>query len=325
MSSSTQQRPGFSLCICPDPQRLKNYIQCALEHTHITWENKIFWGDEDLPPAFWQALAVSNLMGPPRALILRRAHGLKVDFWKNLTSHLKGFKQSIWPFFCLEGPWAKNKPTIPKALQGRPYWKIAASKQWIWQDPGLTRKSLPREVTKWAKDHQVTFASGVLQSFCQNLPLETFALHNELEKLSLHLGSRTTVTAADLTLFDHPLDMDMFAFLRSIQNKGQQLQAWKKILVDQTSTGQDMLFPFLGLLTWEIRTMWQLASGEDASVRLPPSVKSMKKNMAVRLGLQRLARIVDGILEAETAVKSGRKTPDQALEYLLQELMGVFS
>ncbi len=324
-SSSSLQRPGFSFCICPDPQRLRNHIQQALKQTQTAWENKIFWADEDLPPAFWQALSVPNLMGPPRALILRRAHGLKVDFWKNLTTHLKGFKQSIWPFFCLEGAWAKNKPTIPKTLQARPYWKIATQKQWIWQDGGLTRNNLPGEVSRWAKARKITFASGVLPAFCQSLPLETFALNNELEKLSLHLGSRTEVTAADLTLFDHPLDMDMFAFLRSIQNKNQSLQAWKKILMDQSSSGSDMLFPFLGLLAWETRTMWQLAAGEDNAVRLPPSVKSMKKTMASRLGFAGLTRIFDLLLDAETSVKSGKRTPEQALEYLLHELMCVFS
>ena len=324
-SPSSTKRPGFSFCICPDPERLRTHIRLALEQTGTTWENKVFWGDEDLPPSFWQAISVPNLMGPPRALVLRRAHGLKVEFWKNLSSHLKGFKQSIWPFFCLEGAWNKNKVTIPKTIQARPYWKVATHKKWIWQDPGLTRSNLPQEVNRWAATRQVTFEPGVLQSFCQSLPLETFALRNELEKLSLHLGSRTTVTPADLTLFEHPMDMDMFTFLRSIQDKRQSLQSWKKILVDQGTSGSDMLFPFLGLLTWETRTMWQLAAGEDNEVRLPSSIKSMKKNMASRLGLTGLARIFDLLLDAETSVKSGRRTPDQALEFTVQELMRVFS
>jgi DNA polymerase-3 subunit delta len=121
------------------------------------------------------------------------------------------------------------------------------------------------------------------------------------------------------------MDMDMFAFLRSIQDKRQRLASWKKILADQGSSGSEMLFPFLGLLTWETRTMWQLASGEDDAVRLPPSIASMKKTMASRLGLTRLARIFDLALDAETSVKSGRRTPDQALEFIVQELMSVFS
>jgi DNA polymerase-3 subunit delta len=248
-----------------------------------------------------------------------------VDFWKGLTPHLKGFKQSIWPFFCLEGTWTKNKPSIAKTIQSRPYWKVATQHKWVWQDPGLTRSNLPDTVRQWARSQKITFEQGVLQTFCRNLPLETFALHNELEKLSLFLGDRKTVTLSDLILFDHPLDMDMFTFLRSIQDKGQCLQAWKKILGNQGSTGSDMLFPFLGLLTWETRTMWQLAAGEESAVRLPPSIKSMKKAMATRLGLIKLSQIFDLIADAETSVKSGRKTPDQALEYTVQELMRAFS
>ncbi|WP_462324065.1 DNA polymerase III subunit delta [Desulfoplanes sp.] len=324
-SPSSDQRPGFSFCVCPDPERLRTHIRTVLEKTGTDWETKVFWGDEDLPPSFWQALSVPNLMGPPRALILRRAHGLKVDFWKNLSSHLKGFKRSIWPFFCLEGPWTKNKPAIAKSIHARPYWKVASQKKWIWQDPGLTRNNLSKEINQWANNRQITFEQGVLQAFCRNLPLETFALRNELEKLSLHLGPRQTVTHSDLTLFEHPMDMDMFTFLRAIQDKRQALSSWKKILVDQGTTGSDMLFPFLGLLTWETRTMWQLASGEDNAVRLPTSIKSMKKKMASRLGLNGLARIFDLLMDAETSVKSGRRTPDQALEHIVQELMRVFS
>jgi DNA polymerase-3 subunit delta len=324
--SSQNQRPGFSFCICPDPERLRTHIRLALKQNPETdWEHKVFWGDEDLTSSFWEALSVPNLMGPPRALVLRRAHGLTVDFWKALSPHLKGFKRSIWPFFCLEGSWNKNKPTIPKIIQSRPYWKVAASKEWIWQDPGLTRNNLSKEINQWARARQITFEQGVLQAFCQGLPLETFALHNELEKLSLHLGPRRTVSAGDLTLFDHPMDMDMFAFLRSIQDKGQRFTTWKRILGGQESAGSEMLFPFLGLLTWETRTMWQLASGEDNAVHLPPSIKSMKKNMASRLGLTKLAQIFDLVLDAETSVKSGRRTPDQALECIVQELMRVFS
>lgn len=325
MSTSTA-RPGFSFCVCPDPERLRLHIAQTLANTaHKEWEHKVFWGDEDLPASFWQNLSVPNLMGPPRALILRRAHTLKVEFWKNLTPHLKGFRQSIWPIFCLESTWNKGKPSILKTITARPYWKVAQQKSWIWQDPGLTRNTLPREVTAWGNQHKITFAPGVLQSFCQSLPLETFALNNELQKLTLHLGDRTSVTQEDMQIFDHPLDMDMFTFLRSIQDKRHSLDAWKKILVDQSSSGSEIIFPFLGLLTWEVRTMWQLAAGEENAVRLPGNIKSIKKKMAQQLGLAGIVQIFDLILEAEMGIKTGQKTPDQALEYIVQRLMHIFS
>jgi len=326
MSTSTAARPGFSFCVCPDPERLRLHIAHTLTNTeHKEWEHKVFWGDEDLPSSFWQNLSVPNLMGPPRALILRRAHTLKVEFWKNLSPHLKGFRQSIWPIFCLEGAWNKGKPSILKTITARPYWKVALEKSWIWQDPGLTRNTLPREVTAWANQHKITFASGVLQSFCQSLPLETFALNNELQKLTLHLGDRTSVTQEDLQIFDHPLDMDMFTFLRSIQDKRHSLDSWKKILVDQSTSGSEIIFPFLGLLTWEVRTMWQLAAGEENAVRLPGSIKSIKKKMAQQIGLPGILQIFDLILDAEMGIKTGQKTPDQALEYIVQRLMHIFS
>jgi DNA polymerase-3 subunit delta len=324
--SPSNARPGFSFCVCPDPERLRLHIANLLTNTgQKNWEHKVFWGDEDLPSSFWQHLSVPNLMGPPRALILRRAHILKVEFWKNLSPHLKGFRQSIWPFFCLEGAWNKGKPSILKTITSRPYWKVALDKSWVWQDPGITRNSLPKEVTAWANQRHITFASGVLQSFCQGLPLETFALHNELQKLALHLGDRTSVTQTDLQIFNHPLDIDMFTFLRSIQDKRHNLNTWKKIIVDQSSSGSELIFPFLGLLTWEVRTMWQLAAGEENAVRLPPTIKTSKKNMARQIGLPGIIRILDLILETEMNIKTGHKTPDQALECIVQQLMHIFS
>ena len=325
-TQSSASRPGFTFCVCPDPERLRLTISQTLHAWGPgNWERRVFWGDEDLPSSFWQDLSVPSLMGPPRAVIVRRAHNLKADFWTHLIPHLRGFRQNIWPFFCLEGAWPKGKPSILKTITSKPYWNVALKKKWVWQDQGLTRSNITGEVSGWAQRHGITFEQGVLQAFCRTLPLETFALHNELEKLSLHLGERTTVSSADLQIFDHPLDMDMFTFLRSIQDKRRFLDTWKKILMDQGSGGSDIIFPFLGLLTWEVRTMWQLAAGEEDAVRLPSSIKSMKRTMARQLGLPGIARIWDLILDAEMSVKTGQKTPDQALEFIVHQLIRIFS
>jgi DNA polymerase-3 subunit delta len=89
-------------------------------------------------------------------------------------------------------------------------------------------------------------------------------------------------------------------------------------------SSQDTVLPFLGLMLREARLLWQLASGEGEQVRLPPRVRQEKANMARKLGLVGLARIWTLLMEAETGIKSGQRTPDQAMEMLVSGLLPLF-
>ena len=319
-------RPGFTFCICPDPELTRDHITTLLDR-HISGPRNIvtFWGDEDIPDAFWQALAIPDLMGGFRAVVLRRAHGQDVAFWNRLAAQLKGARRTIWPFFCMEGDWQKKGPTIPKTLTRQKYWTVAQNQKWVWQSPGLNASSLPAWLKQWAEQRSITFEQGVQHHLAVNLPQGSFAVKNELEKLELLLGDRRTVTMADLTIFAGRMDMDIFTFLSAIQNKGRGLTAWKKVLCDPAVSSEDLLFPFLGLLMRETRILWQLAAGEEDKVSLYPSLKQQKKQFAARLGPDRLSRIFDLVLDAETGVKTGRKGADQAMEYLLKELITLFN
>lgn len=323
--NTIMSRPGFTFCICPDPELIRDHITSLLDR-HATGPRHVvtFWGDEDIPNAFWQALAVPDLMGQFRAVILRRAQGLDAAFWDQLEGQLRGARRTIWPFFCLEGEWQKKGPSLPRPLTRQKYWAVAQKRQWVWQSPGLTSSSLPGFLQKWAGQRGITFERGVMQQLAAGLPRNTFAVKNELQKLELLLGERTSVTMADLTIFADRMDMDIFSFLSAVQNRGAGLAAWKKVLCDPAVSSEDLLFPFLGLLLRETRILWQLAAGEEDRVSLYPKLKQQKRQFAARLGLGRLSRIPDLALDAETSVKTGRKGPDQAMEFLLHELITLF-
>ncbi|HKK33342.1 MAG TPA: DNA polymerase III subunit delta [Desulfomicrobiaceae bacterium] len=318
-------RPGFTFCISPDPELIRDHITTLLDR-HVTGPRQTvtFWGDEELPNAFWQSLAVPDLMGQFRAVILRRAQGLDVAFWNQLARELKGARRTIWPFFCLEGEWQRKGPSLPKTLTKQKYWTVAQKQQWVWQSPGLTASSMPSFLQKWATERGLVFERGVQQHLATGLPRGSFAVKNELRKLELLLGERTTVTTADLTIFAGRMDMDIFSFLSAIQSPGKGLEAWRKVLCDPLVSSEDLLFPFLGLLLRETRILWQLAAGEGDKVSLYPSLKQQKQQFAGRLGLARLARIPDLALDAETSVKTGRKGADQAMEFMVQELITLF-
>ena len=58
-------RPGFSFLICPDAELARLEAAALLEQARADgdWRRAVYWGDEELPPAFWQDLTVPSLMG----------------------------------------------------------------------------------------------------------------------------------------------------------------------------------------------------------------------------------------------------------------------
>jgi len=83
--------------------------------------------------------------------------------------------------------------------------------------------------------------------------------------------------------------------------------------------GGDMVFPVSSLLLREARQLWQLLHGEDAKVHLYPGLKAEKKNLAKRLGPERISRFWDMVLKADTDIKTGRLKPAQAMENLVKD------
>ena len=318
------KRPGFTFCICPDLSLIQDYIHSQLaKFPQKEWIKKVFWGDEPLPGNFWSNLNQPNLFGSGQVIILRRAEELPVDFWPDLGQHLKGFKASIWPFFCLEKPWERGKPKIPKVIERQKYWGIAQKKGWIWQNPGLTRAALPGYITKWAKRHGKKISPKVLNVLVSLAPEDSTALNNELKKLEIYLGQREQIELSDLSVLNSYAQIDIFAFFKALQTRGQDIKLWTKILREQL-IGGDFLFPFLGLLVREARILWQLATGEEGHVSLYPKLKAQKKNLAQKLGLKKLSNIFELALEAEVNVKTGQFTPEQALEILTAKLIDLF-
>ena len=94
---------------------------------------------------------------------------------------------------------------------------------------------------------------------------------------------------------------------------------WKSILEEQAK-GEEPLFYLLAMLQREARQLWQLAAGE--TVRLNPSDQQAKEQTASRLGL---ARLWDAMHTAELSVKSGRRSPAQALDALMGDLTLLFA
>lgn len=318
------KRPGFLFCICPDPGFLWEYINSQLAGFDNAWRVETFWGDEgEVPEGFWSAVSQPDILGGNRAVVLRNADPLPDAFWKALSRHLSGFKKGIWPIFCLEKPWSKqNKPSVPKAISKHKYWKVARDRKWIWEHPGLTPQTVPGYLKKWAADRGFEFTTEAIRIFADDAPADKLGLDRELEKLELYLDGPKEITPADLTPINSYAELDIFACLMAL-HEGKTAVVWDKIFAE-SEKNSDFVFPFIGLLAWETRILWQLRTGQEKEVNLPGFILKQKKSLAGQMNRKHLRALWERILETELRVKSGRLDSTQALEYLVLGIRDIF-
>lgn len=310
-------RQGFSFLVCADPELLKDRIGDLLEGQGFA--TRTFWGDEDLPDRYWQTLTIPSMMGPPNAVVLRRAQDRDDEFWARMEPLLAMARSRVWPMFCLEGEWKSGKSNIPKTITKYKYWDAAQKRGWIWEHPGLSRATIGQELDRFAARHGLTFTPGVKKNLAETLPLSTIALRGELEKILLLAGAEKTIQPGHLAALDVDEAFDLFAFLRTLQTPAGRRDAWDRLLNDPAMAGGDMVFPVSSLMLREARQLWQLLHGEDGKVQLYPSLKTEKKRLAQRLGAARISRFWDIALQADTDIKTGRLKPAQAMENLVKE------
>jgi DNA polymerase III subunit delta len=317
-------RPGFSFYICPDSGLLRRKIEEDVASRGQGWERRIFWADDGLSPSFWDALSLPGLMGGSRAVVLRRAEMLSAEDWGRLEPVLGRVQSRIWPMLCLEGEWKGSQPPVPATLSSRRPWTVAGAKGWVWSSPGMTRKHVAEVVSGWARANGLSFAPRVKDILVSSVPLDAAGLESELEKVLLALSGRTEVQTDDLGVVLSTAEMDIFTLLDAVVRSREPARVWGQVLASKIGSDQSMVFPFIALLLREARILWQLESGEENEVRLPSHAKSAKQDLARRIGQDALSRIWQLTFEADLGIKTGRLSPEQAIELLVSGLMLLF-
>ena len=337
------ERPGFFLCICPDGQLVKRQVATQLATwppapvagglmglgggasggsgagAALEWETHVFWGDDELPRTFWELLTLQGLMARPRALVLRNAQALPAEVWKRLSQALGRPNPQTWPIICLGVAFDKGQPKIPAHLAKLPCFAFAEERGWVWRSPGLDERSLGRHIQGRARELGLRLSPEALETLTISLPPDAAAVDSELAKLSLLSGGET-VTPESAGLATFTSDFNIFQFLRALTS-GQAETVWAQSLHEQ-ARGDDLIFPLLGLLQREARLLWQVLAGETAAMR--PQDIPAKKQLAARLGPAGLARLWDVMHTAELSIKSGRRSPAQALNALVGDLTLLF-
>ncbi|MCJ2165962.1 MULTISPECIES: DNA polymerase III subunit delta [unclassified Pseudodesulfovibrio] len=319
-------RPRFFFLVCPDPQLLKAQIDERLRTSgQDGWERKPFWADDEepLPQTFWTDLTIKSLFPQPKALILRRAHTLKADYWDKLDASVKGLGSDIYPFFCLEGAWSGKKAPIPPALSRRGLFKKAKNEGWIWESPGLDQRSLTDFVKGWAAKTGLTFEPGAGQALTHALPTDAVAARLELDKIELAAGDAKVVRKEHVSLVARTGEMPFFDLMDALGQPGAEASVWKRVIDDHSKSAKDqMLFNLIGFLASQARMYWMLAHGEKPAGN--PYMLQKKAPVAKRLGAAGVARMIDLAMEAELSLKTGERKYEEALDMLMAGLIDLF-
>lgn len=317
-------RPGFTFCTCPDSYLIKNHIGTLLQNNAPesgTWHRQAFWGDDQLPPAFWENLTLQGLFGTPQALVVRNAHNIPADTWKKISAAIARPNALAWPFFCLEVAFERGKPKIPAHIQKLPCFQFAMKKQWVWTMPGLDAREKRIFIQQQCRDFAIKLAPQTLDKLALALPDDATAIVCEIKKLALALPTGGQITPEMTQLVSHTPDIDIFTFIKALQQSNAST-VWREVFRSQ-ETGDALLFPFLGMLMREARQLWQLLSGEE--VKLPTTILSAKQQLARQIGYAGLTRIWELALEAERGVKTGERSLDQAMDALVAGLSHIFT
>ncbi|MDR2695892.1 MAG: DNA polymerase III subunit delta [Deltaproteobacteria bacterium] len=309
---------GFSFCICPDGRLLREHVAAELAAQASAggaWQRHVYWGDEELPAAFWEHMNLPGLLPARRALVIRRAHALPAAVWKRISGALASPKEHCRPFFCLEVAWEKGQAKIPAHVAKLKCLAYAESQGWVWRHAGLDERSLRAFVQREIKARKLRCEQGALDLLCAGLIPDASAVAAELDKLELAApdGSVSAELAAQAA---HVPAFDIFRFLRLMQG-GRVQNAWTDVLRARREN-EGLLFPLLGLLIREARLLWQLLQGEG--VRAHPAELDAKRKLAFRLGYDGLTKLFSLLFLADLSVKSGERQPEQALDALVADV-----
>ena len=316
--------PGFYFCLCPDSTLAREHVDGLLKRVNAVGrerEIRTFWADEGLDGRFWEALTMQGLTERPRALLVRGAQTLTAEVWKKLSAVLATPRPDILPVFFLESLWEKGQPKLPAHIAKLRCLEFADKQGWVWRSAGLDARALRKHVQQRAAALELRLTPDALDALCAVVTPDAAAVRGVLEQLALASGDGEVGVELVRNMAESAPEVIIFEFIRHLQS-GNSAAVWRTLLREGDG-GESLLFPLLALLTREARLLWQIQAGEN--VWLPQQTANLKRSLASRLGTSGLANLFAALMEAEWAVKSGRRQPLQTLEELVGSLTLAFT
>lgn len=312
------ERPGFLFLACPDTRILQEEIE-RLAKVYAPadgpFKRLVFWGDEPATNAFWEALSLRDLFGSVRLVIVRQANLWPSATWKMLDRILARPVTGSFPLFCLENDWDKTYK-LPQAAAKLRCVDFARKHKWFWEEPGITDRTVRRYVEAQAKERGLKLAPQTLAVLCENTPKQAGVIANELDKLALLYDGTTPVPPQFLDTAEWSAEPQIFNCLNALF-RGDRKKAWQEFARIEDMDTQALAFT--GMLSWYLRSFWQLMAGDPRG-----GYFAFKPEQARRFGARRLARAMNLVMDAETAIKTGRPQR-QTMELTFADLSDLFA
>ena len=197
---------------------------------------------------------------------------------------------------------------------------FAEKQKWQWRSPGLDARTMRQYVQREAQALGLRMAPEALNTLSEMLIPDASAIRGVLEQLSLASADGAVDVALVRQMTEFTPDAVIFDFIRQLEN-GNARAVWKTLLREGDG-GESLLFPLLTLMAREARLLWQMNAGEKVFV--PQYVEAEKRRLAAKLGVSGLSQVLQALAAAECSVKSGARTPLQAMESLVAQLSLIF-
>ncbi|MDR1947112.1 MAG: DNA polymerase III subunit delta [Desulfovibrio sp.] len=327
--------PAFLVCLCPDSRLLQNRLDHLLAAHGPggggAWRRFVFWGDEGLPPAFWEHMTLQGLFAQPKAVVLRRAEVLPVGVLEEQLSPVltaaaapdgRTRRPLVLPVICLECGFEKGKAKVPAHVQRLPFYTAAQNFGFMDITPPLYESGLAAYIKDEAAGRDIRLKADELSRLAASLPPDAALIGTELEKLALLRTADGRLPEDAVNAVGTARELSIFEMIRIVQQHKRAPELWKRILEDKLS-GETSVFGFIALLLREARLLWQILMGPQPD--LPPQAAAQKKLAARSLGPGGTAQLWDIALQAEKGIKSGERSPEQAFEMLAANLFMLFT
>ena len=319
---TSPQRPGYLFLVCPDAQLVRQQVEASAQAyppASGSWERFCYWGDEEPPRSFWENLSLTGLLGSQRLVVVRQANQWNAAVWHRLSKVLSQPLAGNFPLFCLEVGFEKGKYKVPAWLMKLPCWTFADRKGWIWRSEGVTDRNIARFVQDEAARAGVRLSRETLARFADTVPRSAEVIANEIEKISLACPQGAVAGPECMSTADWIPEARLFDCVDALM-RGDQAAVWREF--SRVTDVESAAFAMLGILALYCRRLWQLSAGES-----PPmfgASRSTLPPLARRLGPGGCAFALAQVVEAELAIKTGKNSPRQAIEFLLSQLLPHF-
>ncbi len=317
--------PPYTICVCPDSYLLKvrlNTLLAAHPPATGTWEKYTFWGDEPIPPAFWEHLTLQGLFATNKALIIRNAQNIPAESLRQLSTAIIPSAPTVWPILCFETGFERGKPKLAAHIQKLPCYELAIKNKLLDTTMGLDSSTLPVFIREECQRLGIAITKQQEIFLAQILPLDALTASGELAKLALLTDANGNIPQSSFAVLEHAGEITIFELLQSLQTGKNSLSVWQHIQAD-TLDGDNSVFGFVAIMLREARALWQITMGETPA--LPPYVIASKKMLAKQIGVAGIAKMWELALQTDKGIKSGELIPEQAFESLAAQLFQLFT